>query len=355
MSQELKEFFKKVGSEFHSYHSNDKNQPISAEACIGTDLAISKQKTEETCLYIKHPNGSYRPSPLLETDKVLPPDYYQFNIDNSGIYIQPLNINNDELLRLYDSDCNEIIEQIQVFWKKEEHYRKHSFLWKRGFLLWGPPGSGKTCAVQLICHDVIKSGSLVFYINNCSLAQSGFKLVRAIEPNRPIVAIFEDLDAIIRHEGESALLSLLDGENQIDNIVFIATTNYPERLDPRIVNRPSRFDIIKKIGMPNIEARENYLANKSLILKDNQRLLTKYSEDTEGFSFAHIKELIVATEVFELDYEESLDRLKSMIETHPDSNDYQNRKFKGFESSLKRVSSKDCGMGIGEYKPGGYR
>ena len=55
---------------------------------------------------------------------------------------------------------------------------------------------------------------------------------------------------------ESEYLSLLDGENQIGNVVYVATTNYPEKLDKRFTDRPSRFDVVQKISMPNEDGKK---------------------------------------------------------------------------------------------------
>ena len=62
-----------------------------------------------------------------------------------------------------------------------------------------------------------------------------------IENNRKCIVILEDLDSLISNFGESHYLEMLDSAKTIDNILFIATTNYPEKLDPRIYNRPGRF------------------------------------------------------------------------------------------------------------------
>jgi SpoVK/Ycf46/Vps4 family AAA+-type ATPase len=121
--------------------------------------------------------------------------------------------------------------------------------------------------------------------------------------------VLEDLDAIVERCGESELLSLLDGEGQIDNVVFIATTNYPERLDPRIVNRPSRFDRVVKIGMPTKAARKMYIASR---LGDDFADLELWSAETKDLSIAHIKEIIVSVHCLGLTFEDTLARVKLM-------------------------------------------
>jgi SpoVK/Ycf46/Vps4 family AAA+-type ATPase len=130
----------------------------------------------------------------------------------------------------------------------------------------------------------------------------------------------------------------LDGVNQIDKVVYLATTNYPERLGARIINRPSRFDKRFKIGHPNEESRKMYLEH--LIGRDkinNLKIdIDKWVEDTEDFSLAHIKELFTAVVILGDNYEESVETLSEMREASPTSNEDEVRKPIGFIGSKKR-------------------
>lgn len=262
----------------------------------------------------------------------LPPGQYTIRESNAGIYFLKSTVNLDDLIALPDSASEQIISEIETFWTKEQHFRSFGFLWKRGMLMWGPPGSGKTSTVQMISANIIKRGGLSIYVDDPVLAAQGLQLLRQIEPKRPLVVMLEDIDAIIDNRGESKLLALLDGELQIDNVVFIATTNYPERLDKRFINRPSRFDVVKKIGMPSEDARRLYIKAKNTRLA-NQRSkeeLNHWVNLTNGFSVAHLKELIVSVEVFEVPLQQAVDRLKTMIYNNPQSTDNDNKSHFGF-------------------------
>ena len=95
-----------------------------------------------------------------------------------------------------------------------------------------------------------------------ALLTRGLATFRRIEPARPAVCVFEDVDAIVQGHGEDELLALLDGETRVDHVLNVATTNYPERLDQRFVARPRRFDRVLRIDPPDGEARRAYLAAK---------------------------------------------------------------------------------------------
>jgi len=124
----------------------------------------------------------------------------------------------------------------------------------------------------------------------------------------------EDIDATLERHNESTVLNTLDGSDTIHKTVFVATTNYPEKLGERIINRPSRFDRRLFIDDPSDVARRMYL--DSLI--KGRRLprgvsVNKMVQDTKGMSLAHVKELFVASVVIGAPYEEAL---KNLIEMH---------------------------------------
>ena len=234
--------------------------------------------------------------------------------DNHGIYFSRQEINLDDLMVLPDSNSEKVLETIEYFWDHEAAFREHGFLWKRGILLWGPPGSGKTSTVQQLSKQIVDRGGITIYCDYPPNTAQGLSLLRRIEPERPVVVILEDMDAIINRHGEADLLAMLDGEHQTDNVVFVATTNYPEELDSRFINRPSRFDEIIKIGMPTAAARQFYLAAKNPRLMENENELSEWVTITDGFSIAHLKELIISVECFGKTLNEAHSRLRTMID-----------------------------------------
>ena len=253
-------------------------------------------------------NGKYRPG--ARTQKKLPAAVFRCGQDDYGPFLELIRLVSDEFVELPEPAHVRVLEGIRKFWKSQERYKKHGLLYKRGVLLWGPPGSGKTVCIQLLMSEIIKQhDGIVILADHPDLTVSVLRFLRRIEPKRPLIVVFEDVDEIINRFSEHSLLAVLDGEHQTDNVIYIASTNYPERLGARIVNRPSRFDERIKIGMPSAPARLVYLKKA---IGEAEVDITKWVAGTENMSIAHLRELVVAVLCLEQDYESVLKRLSAM-------------------------------------------
>src|SRR5204863_6712110 len=199
----------------------------------------------------------------------------------------------DDLIDFADSLPAQILKEIENFWSLGDTFQKHGYLHRRGYLLYGPQGSGKSSVVHQVVHRVVKAGHVAVFGDHPGVLTRTMELFRKIEPERPLVCMFEDIDAVIEIHGDSELLQWLDGTHQINKVINIATTNYPERLDRRIVSRPRRFDRIIKIEAPTTGIRETYLSRKLPDLKNDDQL-ARWVELTEGLSFAALAELVIS-------------------------------------------------------------
>ena len=272
--------------------------------------------------------------PTATTVKQLVPGTYDIKSSQAnGIYFEKIPVVTHGIIRFPETNSEKIVLEIQKFWEREKLFRDYRLTYKRGVMLYGPPGSGKTSAIQLVMRDVIERGGVVINFLSPGLFLAGIRKFREIQPETPIVVLMEDIDSIIEINSESEVLNVLDGVNQIEKAVFLATTNYPERLGDRIINRPSRFDKRFKMGHPNPESRHLYLEfimGGSEKVKEMQINLEKWVEDTEDFSLAHLKELFVAVVILGDHYDDALQTLMLMREENLSSNDDNTRKKMGF-------------------------
>ena len=188
--------------------------------------------------------------------------------------------------------------------------------------------SGKTCIVQLIMRNLIDSFDGVVLLCNIPPRMVGeaIAILKQVEPNKKIICLFEDIDAIIRKHGEADILALLDGESQINNILNIATTNYPELLDKRIVSRPRRFDRRIKVAMPSAGVRKQFLVKK-LEMHRSKEELDAWVTLTEGFSFAALTELVVLVECLGNTPEVAIKSIKELTNSGVSSDQYTTSKM----------------------------
>jgi GTPase SAR1 family protein len=289
----------------------------------GTTITMSSPKAVEGnnkiavstsyCQWSVLPNDAFLPSgpkrPLLDAG------VYTIAMTDAGPLFTKTKVVTDDLIELDDELSLRVLRNMETFWASKNEYSKRHIVYKRGLLLEGPAGSGKTSLVNMLTQELVRRNGIVIITSHPSNVATALEALRRIEPERNVIVIFEDIDELIDHHGEHELLALLDGEHQIDNVVNIATTNFPEKLGARICNRPSRFDERIRVGMPNAEARDRYLKHilrqEVPIVPDAE--ISKWVKDTDGFSVAHLRELAVAITCLKQDYATVLKRLRSMF------------------------------------------
>lgn len=158
---------------------------------------------------------------------------------------------------------------------------------------------------------------IVFSINNGRMlnnyADAVPSLLKRIQPDVPVLTLIEDLDGLIRNtDTETQLLNILDGLNQMENVVYIGNTNYPENLKERILNRPSRFDKRYYIGPPSAAVRKFYLENKITEEDLSKTNIDELVEKSEGLTLAHLGELIKGIYIFNKNINDVVTELKDM-------------------------------------------
>jgi SpoVK/Ycf46/Vps4 family AAA+-type ATPase len=108
-----------------------------------------------------------------------------------------------------------------------------------------------------------------------------------------MILVIEDIDSM-PVQVRSYFLNMLDGATSKEGIFLIGTTNYPEKIDPALINRAGRFDRAYEIKLPTAELRLSYLQRKGLQELLGEDGMRDAVRQTDGFTFAQLNELYVS-------------------------------------------------------------
>lgn len=204
-------------------------------------------------------------------------------------------------LILHGNLKQEIQDDLSKFFASQATYAAYDIPWKRGILFIGSPGNGKTHTVKALINLMQKPCLYVksFKSEYDTDSENIRKVFKQARQSAPCILVLEDLDSLLTDENRSFFLNELDGFAANEGIVTIASTNHPERLDPAIRDRPSRFDRKYHFDLPDNSVREAYITMWSDRLKPEMRLspqaVTQIATMTDGFSFAYLKELFLSS------------------------------------------------------------
>lgn len=212
----------------------------------------------------------------------------------------------------------EIRGLVENFLNSQEFYEENRIPWKRGFLLYGKPGNGKTSIIRTIMSMYPFKPVTVVAGANEEAVREAFAYA---EEQSPALLYFEDLDSLLEKSLDpSSFLNLMDGISAKNGLLVVATANEVKKLKANITDRPSRFDRKFEIPLPNAEMAYIYLKRwfGTRCTVKQCRDLAKYAA-RHDFSYAYLKELYIST-MFETlahnrkaptpkDIQNSLDRL----------------------------------------------
>ena len=154
-----------------------------------------------------------------------------------------------------------VVKDVREFMTSESWYRERGIPYRRGYLLHGPPGCGKTSFIAALAGE-LEYSICVLNLSDRTMGDDRLAHRLADAPENSII-LLEDIDAAfvsreLSAEAETAyqganrltfsgLLNAIDGVTSTEGRIVFMTTNYFERLDPALI-RPGRVDYIEQIS-----------------------------------------------------------------------------------------------------------
>ena len=186
----------------------------------------------------------------------------------------------------------------ECFFQREAWFRKMRLPFRRGYLLHGPPGNGKSTAIRaMMTSRGLTAFTIRFFSEKIGDEQLENLFERAAK-EAPAIVLLEDIDRCFPRAGRSEtkvslqqLLNCLDGVASGEGVITIATANDPTALDPAILRRPGRFDRVVLFSDPTAELRHQYFIQMHPAF--GHLNLDEVVEESAGFSFALLREAFI--------------------------------------------------------------
>jgi len=175
---------------------------------------------------------------------------------------------------------------------------------KRGLLLHGPPGTGKTHTIRYLTGSLTGSTIILLTGRSIRFIDQAAALARRLQPS---MVVLEDVDLVATDrdfapDGNPLLFSLLDAMDGVGSdadVTFALTTNRADILEIALADRPGRVDLAIEIPRPDASCRERLLEVYARDLTVDADL-GQVVAGTEGVTASFIKELIRRTALVSL-------------------------------------------------------
>jgi hypothetical protein len=200
-------------------------------------------------------------------------------------------------LILPDADLDAIERHTLGVSAQAERLRAAGRHLKRGLLLFGPPGTGKTYSVMYLCSQMPGRTTVLLSGQAAPTLGQAAAIARSLAPS---MLVLEDVDLVAMDRmmpgmGSNPLLFQLlnemDGLDEDADVIFVLTTNRVDLLEPALAARPGRVDQAVEIKLPDEHCRrrllELYLRGMRVEIGEVDDVIAR----TEGVSAAFLKEL----------------------------------------------------------------
>jgi len=249
-------------------------------------------------------------------------DYIHVLAAFSKLSFPPKELGPDAFKKIHLTSKTEIAKKDVIFFaNRGKWFKEHDVPYKRSYLLYGPPGNGKSTFIKLVCEYFgIKPKVFDFSASSNSPDSNFIAWAQGKDPDdydyddgpsggppssvsastEIQILLLEDIDRFFP-KGErmtavslQAVLNVLDGQHTPENTVIFATANNPEELDQTVLLRPGRFDRRVKFECP--EQIDSYrFLRKKFGEEVSDEMLQSMAEKHKGHSYAFFQELYIGS------------------------------------------------------------
>ena len=185
----------------------------------------------------------------------------------------------------------QVVSSVDGFIKCKERYKSLKLPWKRGLIFWGPRGNGKTSTLKVIMsqYDLKPVTIMAGSSSTDELLEEAWSYA---QDHAPALLFFEDFQEMLQNADTRLFLNLMDGVQERDGILVIATGNDIKDLEDNIINRPRRFDKKIMFPLPDFDISLQYLKKWfSKHLKDEVIKKIAKKAVRSKFTFSHLQEI----------------------------------------------------------------
>lgn len=224
----------------------------------------------------------------------------------------------DKLVKFKSGIVSRVLNEADRFLTEDTKkvYQELKIAHKVGILFYGKQGTGKTSTCMLIMKSLCErynaisldcTGKSLNFIRHCVYQ------IRNVQDN-PIVVFVDEFESGIRKD-EERYLTFLDGGDSVDGMIFMACTNYIERIPDRIKKRKSRIKYIYNINSLPVEVYREYLMDR--IPKEDPTVVSKFAflAEEKGLTIDQLKHALIDYRLEKIPIEKAVSRALSFDDT----------------------------------------
>ncbi len=228
--------------------------------------------------------------------------------EGTGLTVHAIPLTTREQVILPDETLALLDRNVIHFVRRRERLGEFGQSKKKGLLLYGPPGVGKTHTIRYLATSLPGQTTLLMTAEQMGYLSEYMSLARLLQPS---IVVIEDVDLIARargtHDGPcteallNKLLNEMDGLKEDAEILFILTTNRPHDLEEALAARPGRIDQSIEFDYPDAEGRRRLVrlyAREARVSQAAEDLMVQETDEVGG---AFIKELVRRALLFHLE------------------------------------------------------